>query len=103
MQRCPFAGRLLRVAWLCGLSPSSLTAGTRVGSGRLVCGSPWLNARTGRGKHLLLGFAVFPVRSSRRREAACASEHVLRDHRREGQERGWRERACANVSPFILY
>ena len=87
----PFAGRLLHVAWLHSSSPSSLTAGTRVGSGRQVRGSPWLNPRKGRGKRSLLGFVVFPVWSSRHRGAACASERVLRDSRREGLEKGWRE------------
>ena len=57
----PFAGRLLRGAWLPCSSQSFLTGGNRGGSGRLVCGSPWLNARTGRCKRLLLGFAAFPV------------------------------------------
>ena len=47
----PFAGHLLCMAWLHGSSPSSLTAGTRVGSGCLGRGFPWLNARTGCGKH----------------------------------------------------
>ena len=98
----PFAGRLLRWAWLRGSSPSALTAGTRVGSGRLGRGSPWLEARTGRGKRPLLGFAVFPVLSSRHRGAACASEHVLREGQREAGERLERERACANVSPIVL-
>ena len=84
---CPFAGRLLRWAWLRGSSPSSLTAGTHVSSGHLGHGSTWLDARTGCGKRLLLGFAVFPVLFSRLRGAACASEHVLREGRREPGER----------------
>ena len=86
----PFAGCLLRWAWLRGSSPSSLTARTRVSSGRLGRGSPWLDARTGRGKCSLLGFAVFPVLSCRHRGVACASEHVLREARKR-LERSWRE------------
>ena len=39
-----FPGCFLRWAWLHALSPSSLTVGTHVGSGRLGHGSPWLNA-----------------------------------------------------------
>ena len=86
-QRCPFR----RLLALLGSSPSSLTAGNRVGSGRLGRGSPWLDARTGRGKCSLLGFAAFPELSSRHQGAACASERVLREGRREAGESFWRE------------
>ena len=68
----PFAGRLLRWAWLRGSSQSSLTAGTRVGSGRLGRGSPWLNATAGRGKHSLLGFAAWDAGPADAGEGACA-------------------------------
>ena len=68
----PFTGRLLCWAWLRGSSLSSLTAGTRVGSGRLVHGSPWLNARTGRGKRSLLGFAAWDTGPVNAGEGPCA-------------------------------
>ena len=104
----PFTGRLLCWAWLCGLSPSSLTAGNRVGSGRLGRSSPWLDARTGGGKSSLLGFAVFPVLSTRHRGAACVSERVLREGWREPGESFWREvlereslRECINFYNWI--
>ena len=75
----PFAGRLLRWAWLRGSSLCSLTTGTRVGSGCLGCGSLWLDARAGRGKRLLLGFVAFPVASS----GLCFRECLERGPERE--------------------
>ena len=98
----PFAGRLLCWAWLHGSSPSSLTAGTHVGSGHLVHGSPWLDARTGRGKRSLLGSVAFPVVSSRFCFRACLE--------RESGERGWREageslerESCARMHHPLYY
>ena len=105
-----FAGRLLRWAWLRGSSPSSLIAGTCVGSGRLGRGSPWLNARTGRGKRSLLGFAVWDTGPVDEGEGACAYSVSWESFR----ERGWREAGesfwrearerelCTNVSPFVI-
>ena len=103
-----FTGRLLRWAWLRGSSPSSLTSSTRVGSRRLGRGSPWLNARTGRGKRSLLGFVAW-VQTTPGRElvlTAC----LERVSEREAGESFWRERAvrdcitlynCIRLTPMF--
>ena len=100
----PFAGRLLRWAWLRGSSPSSLTAGTRVSSGRLVRGSPWPDATTGCGKRSLLRSAAFPVLSSRHRLCLCFRACLERVGESFG-ERGWRECItlynCIRLTPIF--
>ena len=85
---------LSQVACFVGLgpSPSSLTAATCVASGHLVRDSPWRNARTGRGKRSLLGFAAWDAGPVDAGEGACASERVLRESRGERLERDSGER-----------
>ena len=83
----PFTGRLLCWAWQRGSSQSSLTTGTRVGSGCLGRGSPWLDARIGRGKR-------FPsVVQSTTGSGSCFRACLERGWREAGErlERGWRE------------
>ena len=109
---------LSRVACFVGLScVACVTAGTRIGSRRLVRGSPWLDARTGHSKHSLLGSAAFPVVSSGLCFRACLERVGERGWREAGEsswreflERGWRERAvrecitlyiCSRLTPIF--
>ena len=93
-KRCPFRRSLASyglAAWLHLLgcvALSSLPAGTRVGSGQLGRGSPWLNARTGHGKYSLLGFSTFPCKGR-------GSSQRRRERERESGRESWERELCA--------
>ena len=105
MQRCPFRRSLALLGLAAWLVSISLTAGTRICSGRLGHCSPWLDPR-----QVAASVCCLVLRFSRVVQstpgAACASERVLREGLGEfpGErlERARERELCANVSPFII-